>query len=82
MKAVFFESHGGTEVLQYGDLPMPRPEPGEVVIQVRAAAMNFNDIWARQGMPGHGRAAAACVGQRCGGRHRRTGRGRHALAPG
>lgn len=52
MKAVFFESHGGIEVLQYGDLPDPRPEAGEVLIQIRAAALNFNDIWARQGMPG------------------------------
>jgi NADPH:quinone reductase-like Zn-dependent oxidoreductase len=52
MKAVFFESHGGTDVLRYGDLPDPRPGAGEVVIQIKAAALNFNDIWARQGMPG------------------------------
>ena len=52
MKAVFFESHGGIDVLQYGDLPDPRPGMGEVLIQVKAAALNFNDIWARQGMPG------------------------------
>jgi len=52
MKAVFFQSHGGIDVLQYGELPEPVPGPGEVLIQVRAAALNFNDIWAREGMPG------------------------------
>lgn len=52
MKAVYFESHGGIEVLQYGDLPDPRPEVGEVLIRIHAAALNFNDIWAREGMPG------------------------------
>lgn len=51
MKAVYFEAHGGLEVLRYGELPDPKPEPGEVLIQVKAAALNFNDIWARQGLP-------------------------------
>lgn len=52
MKAVVFERHGGPEVLQYQDLPEPRPGPNEVVIQVKASACNFNDIWARRGLPG------------------------------
>jgi alcohol dehydrogenase len=52
MKAVVFEEHGGTEVLQYTDIPDPRPGPYEVLIQVKAAGANFNDVWARRGMPG------------------------------
>lgn len=52
MKALFFERHGGPEVVQLADLPDPRPARGEVVIRVHAAALNFNDIWARTGMPG------------------------------
>lgn len=52
MKAVYFEQHGGPEVLRLGTLPEPQAGPGEVVIKVQAAALNFNDIWARQGMPG------------------------------
>lgn len=52
MKALYFEAHGGTEVLQLGEVPDPRPGPGEVLIQVKASSLNFNDIWARQGMPG------------------------------
>jgi alcohol dehydrogenase len=52
MKAVVFEEHGGTEVLQYTDIPDPQPGPYEVLIQVKAAGANFNDVWARRGMPG------------------------------
>ena len=52
MKAVVFEEHGSTEVLKYQDLPMPQVSPNEVLIKVRAASANYNDIWARQGLPG------------------------------
>jgi crotonyl-CoA carboxylase/reductase len=52
MKAVVFEEHGGTDVLQYTDIPDPEPGPYEVLIEVKAAGANFNDIWARRGMPG------------------------------
>ncbi len=51
MKAVFFERHGELDVLRYGDVPDPRPGPNEVVIEVKAAACNYNDIWARRGLP-------------------------------
>jgi NADPH:quinone reductase-like Zn-dependent oxidoreductase len=50
MKAVYFTKHGGPEVLVYGDLPEPKPQRGEVVIRVHASSMNYNDIWARQGL--------------------------------
>ena len=52
MKAIVFERNGGPEVLQYKDIPEPKPGPDEVVIQVKASACNFNDIWARRGLPG------------------------------
>jgi NADPH2:quinone reductase len=52
MKAVFFRRHGGNEVLEYGDRPDPSPGPGEVVVGVRAAAMNHLDIFVRDGIPG------------------------------
>lgn len=51
MKSVYFEEHGGLDVLRYGDTPEPTPGPGEVVLRIRAAALNFNDIWARRGLP-------------------------------
>jgi len=52
MKAVFFEKHGGPEVLQYGERPDPLPGPGEVRIAIHAAAMNHLDIFVRNGIPG------------------------------
>jgi alcohol dehydrogenase len=52
MKAIVFERNGGPEVLQYKDIPEPKPGPNEVVIKVKASACNFNDIWARRGLPG------------------------------
>lgn len=51
MKAVVFERHGGIEVLEYKEIPEPRISPNEVRIKVRATACNYNDLWARNGMP-------------------------------
>jgi NADPH:quinone reductase-like Zn-dependent oxidoreductase len=51
MKAVFFEKHGGNEVLQYGERPTPAPGPGEVRVAVRAAALNRLDVFVRNGIP-------------------------------
>jgi NADPH:quinone reductase-like Zn-dependent oxidoreductase len=52
VKAIYFNQHGGPEVLEYGDLPDPVPDPGEVLIRVRAAALNRVDLWVRNGWPG------------------------------
>ncbi len=52
MKAVFFEQHGGAEVLKYGSMPDPVPGDGEVLVQVKACALNHLDIWVRNGLPG------------------------------
>ncbi len=52
MKAVYFHEHGDLDVLQYGDLPTPQPGPGEVLVRLRAAALNRLDLWVRNGWPG------------------------------
>ena len=52
MKAVFFHEHGGPEVLQYGEIDTPVPKPGEVLVNLKAAAVNRLDIWVRNGWPG------------------------------
>jgi NADPH2:quinone reductase len=52
MRAVFFEKHGGNEVLQYGERKDPEPGPGEVRLAIHAAAMNHLDIFVRDGIPG------------------------------
>jgi NADPH:quinone reductase-like Zn-dependent oxidoreductase len=52
MKAVLFYEHGGPEVLRYEDFPTPEPGPEDVLIQVKAAALNRLDLFVRQGWPG------------------------------
>ena len=52
MKAIFFEQHGGIEVLKYADLSEPKPAPGEALVRVRAVALNHLDIWVRRGWKG------------------------------
>ena len=49
MKAIFIQRHGGPEVLQYGDLPDPTPQPGEVVVDIVAASINGADWKVRAG---------------------------------
>ncbi len=51
MIALLFERHGGPEVLQVGELPDPIPGPGEVLVRVRACALNHLDVWTRNGLP-------------------------------
>ena len=53
MRAVTIREHGGLERLRYEeDFPDPRPGPGEVVVAVRAAALNYHDVFTLRGMPG------------------------------
>lgn len=52
MKAAYFEEHGEPEVLGTGELPDPEAGEGEVVVQVRAVALNHLDLWTRRGLPG------------------------------
>ena len=53
MKAVLFREHGGPEKLSYEDVPMPAIGPGEVLVRVKACALNHLDIWIRQGNPAY-----------------------------
>jgi NADPH:quinone reductase-like Zn-dependent oxidoreductase len=50
MKAVRFHQHGGPEVLRYEDAPEPELNAGEVLVRVRACALNFLDVWERRGL--------------------------------
>src|SRR6185295_772517 len=52
MKAIIFKTHGGPEVLELTDVPDPKTNPDEVLIEVRACALNHLDVWVRNGMPG------------------------------
>jgi len=50
MKAIRIHSHGGPEVLQLEEIPMPDIAPGEVLIRVRAAGVNYLDVYQRTGL--------------------------------
>jgi NADPH:quinone reductase-like Zn-dependent oxidoreductase len=52
MKALYFKEHGDLDVIQYGEVFDPKPGIGEVLVQVRACAINHLDIWIRRGWPG------------------------------
>jgi len=52
MKAVIFSEHGGPEVLRYTDVPEPAIGARDVLIRVRACALNHLDLWIRRGLPG------------------------------
>ncbi|HEX5964786.1 MAG TPA: zinc-binding dehydrogenase [Pyrinomonadaceae bacterium] len=52
MKAVIFRQHGGPDVLEYTDVPEPQIRANEVLVEVKACALNHLDIWVRGGLPG------------------------------
>ena len=52
MKAVQFSEHGDRDVIEYGEFPDPEPDRDEVLVEMKAAALNHLDIWTRRGLPG------------------------------
>lgn len=49
MWALVFETFGSPEVLSYREVPDPEPEPGHVVLDMKAIGLNFADIYRRRG---------------------------------
>src|SRR6516165_1381631 len=52
MKAIRFHEFGGPEVLKFEDVPDPRPRKDEVMVRVKAVALNHLDLFIRKGLPG------------------------------
>lgn len=52
MKTILFHQHGGPEVLEYTDFPIPEPKAGEVLVRLHAAALNRMDVMVRNGWQG------------------------------
>src|SRR5512143_2251457 len=50
MKAVFIEQHGDAGALHYGDFTKPEPAPGQVLVKLAAAGVNFIDTYQRSGL--------------------------------
>ena len=49
MKAIQVSKVGGPEVLELVDIPTPEPKPNEVLVQIKAAGVNFIDVYYREG---------------------------------
>ena len=52
MKAIRIHEFGGPEVLKYEDIPDPVLRKDQVLVRVRACALNHLDLWVRKGLPG------------------------------
>jgi len=50
MKAVRFHEHGSADVLKYEDAPEPQIQANEVLVRVKACALNHLDLWLRMGV--------------------------------
>jgi NADPH2:quinone reductase len=49
MKAIEVSKTGGPEVLEYKDVPEPQPKANEALIAIKAAGLNFIDVYFREG---------------------------------
>jgi NADPH2:quinone reductase len=49
-QALVVTEHGGTEVLELQSRPVPDPAPGQLLVEVAAAGVNFIDVYQRQGV--------------------------------
>src|SRR5689334_4111213 len=49
MKAIQVSQTGGPDVLVPTDVPTPKPKPDEALVQVKAAGVNFIDVYFREG---------------------------------
>ena len=50
MKAVRVHAPGGPEALKYEDVPEPTPKPGEAIVKIDAAGLNYIDVYQRSGL--------------------------------
>ena len=55
MKALVYENYAENDdfesILQIKDVPEPTPKPNDVIFRVKAAALNYDDIWGMRGKP-------------------------------
>jgi NADPH:quinone reductase-like Zn-dependent oxidoreductase len=82
MRAVVITRHGPPEVLQVQERPDPVPAPGEMLVDVRAAGVNFADLQARIGLYPDAPKPPCVVGYEVAGVVATLGRGTHGFAVG
>ncbi|WP_263560057.1 alcohol dehydrogenase catalytic domain-containing protein [Paenibacillus polymyxa] len=49
MKVILVRNHGGPEVLNYKDVEIRQPGPGEILARNRAVGVNYTDVYMRTG---------------------------------
>ncbi len=52
MRAAIIRAHGGLDAINIESVDDPKRAPGEVLVRVKALALNHMDLWARKGLPG------------------------------
>jgi len=62
MKAIRFHKHGGPDVLRYEEALEPKIQANEVLVKIKACALNHLDLWLRVGVPGWPLAMPHIVG--------------------
>jgi NADPH2:quinone reductase len=53
MRAIVITRHGGPEVLELRDEPEPQPGPGQLLVALEAAGVNYRDVYEREGGSAH-----------------------------
>jgi len=82
MRAIAISAHGGPEVLQLIEAPVPQPGPGEILIKVAAAGVNRPDALQRAGAYNPPAGASPLPGLECAGHVAALGAGVHHWAIG
>src|SRR6476469_1406215 len=76
MRAAVVRAHGGPEALAFEkDFPDPKPGEGDVIVAVKAASLNYHDVFTRRGMPGIKIPMPVIMGLDCAGDIVEVGRG-------
>jgi NADPH:quinone reductase len=82
MRAVIADRHGGPEVLRLTERDTPAPGPGQLLVEVAAAGVNFADIYARQGIPSYAGQVPFVLGSEGAGVVTAVGPGAEGFGPG
>lgn len=51
MRVVAIQQHGGVEQMKLDQWPVPTPEPGQALVEVKACGLNYMDVFVLHGMP-------------------------------
>jgi NADPH:quinone reductase len=82
MRVVIADQHGGPEVLRVTQRDTPDPGPGQLLVEVAAAGVNFADIYARQGIPPYAGQLPFVLGNEGAGVVTAAGPGAEGFGPG